>query len=198
MTASECLRTRAAFNRLGELACISDTMAEAWLKGLPAASPYKQRFIEAAAVEVGVDLSTIPVLSPERIDELRQKRRPKCKRCRELERKYAKLRAFAARQVQQCRDLNEEINDWQCKAEQAQSHAYPRGTVAAVDAEDARRMALVAQDPVIPHAPPSSSPMLPPLSPTPAPIPIARRPAPPKQPVVKLQGFPPEALTETG
>jgi hypothetical protein len=96
VTAAEALRTRAARYRIGELARISDAMTRAWLNGLPAANVDMERDIRAAALEVGVDLSTIPVLPPERIAELRERRRPKCKRCRELGARVAELEAQLA------------------------------------------------------------------------------------------------------
>jgi hypothetical protein len=199
MTALDALRNRRTRYRLAELAGASDTMVRAWLGGLPSAHAVLEQSLRDAAVKLGIDLATLPVLSPEAIAAAREKRRPKCKRCRELSMSETKARARVAelerRMPEACEaccgkgghDDEEAQDQWHdCAVCDGTGFAPSRETLRLRERVEELEALLADKAPTSTHDAPTAE------APTPAPIPIVRRQDKPKAPVVRLEGFPPD------
>jgi hypothetical protein len=159
VTAAEARRNRRTRYRMAELARASDPMVKAWLGGLPAAHAVFEQSLRDAAVELGIDLATLPRLTDEQIALARKERRPKCRRCRELAADLARETALLESTCDQAQALRLELAK------------RTDGRDAMVEIERLRARVAELED------------LLADKAPTPAPVPLVRRQ---DQPVVRI------------
>lgn len=92
MTAAEAVLDPSVRDAIATAANASDRAVVDHLRGYPPSGRLGSRLLHAIAA-AGVDCRTIPKRTPDELAAHREARRPKCRRCRELEARIAELEA---------------------------------------------------------------------------------------------------------